>query len=66
MKNNLTSIKLTPIIEKIKNYAIYLVAYVIVSTQSFMMSIKVLISHLKFILNNHIKAKNLVVSFVSK
>jgi len=66
MKNNLTSIKLTAIIEKIKNYAIYLVAYVIVSTQSFMMSIKVLISHLKFILNNHIKAKNLVVSFVSK
>ena len=41
MKNNLTSIKLTAIIEKIKNYAIYLVAYVIVSTQSFMMCIKV-------------------------
>ena len=41
MKNNLTSIKLTAIIEKIKNYAIYLVAYVIVSTQSFMMRIKV-------------------------
>ena len=57
MKNNLTSVKLTAIIKKIKNYSIYLVAYVIVLTQSFMMSIKVLISHLKFILNNHIKAK---------
>ena len=41
MKNNQTSIVLTPIIKKIKNYAIYLVAYVIVSTQSFMMRLKV-------------------------
>ena len=35
------SIKLTAIIEKIKNYAVYLGAYVIVSAQSFMMRIKV-------------------------
>jgi hypothetical protein len=42
MKNNLTSIKLTPIIKKILTSSImYLVAYAIVSAQSFMMRIKV-------------------------
>ena len=42
-KNNKTTIKLTPIIQKIITSSImYLVAYIIVSAQSFMMRIKVL------------------------
>ena len=42
MKNNRTSIKPTHIIEKITSSIMYLVAYIIVSAQSFMMRIKVL------------------------